>query len=98
MNLRRLWRGEVPLEAAFWRYAVVGGIAVNALTSVAFLVLITMDMAVAALVAGYGPSLPYNVLATVGVYRAAQRDDADPGQAQIFPLITVAGMVLLSVT
>ena len=96
--IRRLWMGEVPLEAAFWSYAVIGGLAVNGLTSLAFLILMTMDLPVAALIAGYALSLPYNLVAAVGVWRAAAQDDADPQRAKLYPLITLAGMVLLSVT
>ena len=98
MSLGRLWRGDLPLDDAFWTYAVIGGIAVNLLTSTAFLVLVSMDRPVAALIAGYAPSLPYNLVATVGVFRAAARDNADPRKAQLYPFITAAVMVLLSVT
>ena len=98
MSLRRLWMGEIPLEEAFWTYAVIGGIAVNVLTSLGFLILITRDLPLAALIAGYAISLPYNLVATVGVWRAAERDDSNSQRAKLYPLITVAGMVLLSVT
>ena len=97
-SLRRLWRGDVPLEDAFWTYAVIGGIAVNILTSFAFLVLMSMDMPLAGFLIGYGLSLPYNLIAIIGVSRAATRDDADPTRAKIYPLITIAGMLLLSIT
>lgn len=98
MKLPRLWRGEISLETAFWSYAVVGGIALNAATSLAFLVLVTMDLPGAALIAGYVPSIPYNLIATVGVWRAAARKDADPEKAKLYPFVTVVGMILLSVT
>ena len=98
MRLHRLWRGEIPLEEAFWTYAVIGGIAVNVLTSLAFLILITVDLPFAAFIAGYAFSLPYNLVATMGVCRAAARDDSDSQRAKLYPLITLAGMLLLSVT
>ena len=98
MKLGRLWRGDLPLDEAFWTYAVLGGIAVNLLTSFAFLLLISMNLPMAALIAGYGISLPYNLIATVGVCRAAARDETGSQKAKIYPLITLAGMVLLSVT
>ena len=85
MSLRRLWMGDLPLEQAFWSYAVIGGIAVNVLTSVVFLVLITMDMTVAALIAGYVLSVPYNVAATVGVWRTAARDGSESKKAKLYP-------------
>jgi len=98
MSLRRLWKGDIPLEAAFWTYAVIGGIAVNVVTSLAFLILITMDLTLAAFVAGYAISLPYNLIATVGVCRAAAGAESGSLRAKFYPLITLAGMVLLSVT
>lgn len=98
MSLRRLWRGEIPLEDAFWTYAVFGGIAVNVATSLCFLILVTMDLTVWALLLGYGLSLPYNLIAVVGVWRAAERDESGSQKAKVYPLITLVGMVLLSVT
>jgi hypothetical protein len=97
-SLLRLWRGQVPLDDAFWNYAVIGGIAVNVLTSGIFLLLITMDLPLAAFLVGYGLSLPYNLIAVIGVSRSATRDDADTTRAKIYPLITIAGMLLLSIT
>jgi len=98
MSLRRLWTGEIPLDEAFWTYAVVGGIAVNVLTSLVFLILITMDLTLAAVIAGYVLSVPYNVVAAVGVWRAAARDESDPKKAKLYAYIALTGMVLLSVT
>lgn len=98
MSLRRLWMGDLPLDQAFWSYAVIGGFAVNMVTSVVFLALITMDLTVAGLIAGYVLSVPYNVAATVGVWRAAARDGSGAQKAKLYPLITLVGMVLLSVT
>ena len=98
MKLARLWKGEVPLEEAFWSYAVIGGIAVNVVTSFALLVLISMDRPIAAFLAGYGLSLPYNLVATVGVCRAAARAEPGSTRAKVYPLVTIAGMVLLSLT
>ena len=42
-QLRRLWTGALPLEQAFWSYAVLGGIAVNAVTSLGSLILFASD-------------------------------------------------------
>ena len=37
--LRRIWNGDLPLQQAFWNWAVTGGIVVNLITSVSFLAL-----------------------------------------------------------
>lgn len=97
-TLRRLWAGELPLGEAFWVYAVLGGLAINLLTSLLFLVLITADRPFAALLVGYGPSVPYNVVATVGVWRAAARHPGDRTVADLARIVTLVGMTLLTVT
>jgi hypothetical protein len=96
--LLRLWRGELPLSEAFWTYAVLGGLVVNALTSLALLALIAADRPLAALMAGYGFSVPYNLVALVGVWRSAARHEASRLRADLIRIATLVGMILLSVT
>ena len=98
MHVNRLWRGEVPLPDAFWNWAVIGGLIVNIASSILFLYLVTADRPIAALIAGYAPSIPYNVLVTVGVWRSAERYEGERQWADLARLVTVVGMVLLSVT
>ena len=97
-ELRRLWRGEMPLERAFWIYAVLVGIAVNMVTSALFVGLIATERPLAALIFGYGVSIPYNIVAIVGVWRAADRYPGDPTHARLARGITLIGMLLLSMT
>lgn len=96
-GLARLWRGDLPLGEAFWGWAVLGGIAVNLLTSLAFLVLMAAGRPAAAFVVGYGFAVPYNFVATVGVWRAADRYEGDHNKAEVARIVTVVGMVVLSV-
>ena len=96
--LRRLWQGDLPLSQAFWNWAVAGGIAVNGLTSILFLVLIMNDRIVAAFVVGYALSVPYNIVVTVGVWRSAGRYQGERRWADLARFVTVAGMVVLSLT
>lgn len=97
-ELHRLWSGEMPLDRAFWTYGVIGGLAVNVTTSALFLILVSMDWLLAALVAGYGLSVPYNVVVLVGVWRAAKHHDGDRDWANVACIVTVVGMLLLTVT
>ncbi|NKC34379.1 hypothetical protein [Falsiroseomonas selenitidurans] len=97
-RLGALWRGDLPLEVAFWRWAVVGGLVVNLSTSVLFLVLIMQGQPLAALVVGYALSVPYNILATVGVWRSAGRFSGPRHWADVARLVTTIGMVILSAT
>jgi len=96
--LRRLWQGEVPLRQAFWNWAVAGGIAVNLLTSVSFLVLIIADQLVAAFIVGYALSVPYNIVVAVGVWRSAGRYQGERRWADLARIVTVVGMTVLSLT
>ncbi len=97
-ELRRLWAGEMPLLRAFWIYAVLIGVAVNLLTSAFFLVLLVAERPIAALIVGYGVSVPYNVFVVVCVWRAADRYDGDPAHADLARFVTLVGMILLTVT
>ena len=93
-----LWRGDLPLRDAFWTWAVTVGLAVNIVTSVLFLILIMQDLAWAALLVGYGMSLPYNAVATVGVWRAADRYDGPAIHGDLARSATVLLMAALSLT
>lgn len=84
-RLTTLWPGDCFLAEAFWTWAVTVGLLVNLTTSVLFLILITQDLSWLALLIGYGVSLPYNVLAVVGVWRAAARFDGPAIRADLLP-------------
>ena len=94
----RLWRGELPLGEAFWTYAVGVALAVNLITSLLFLVLISWDRPVAALFVGYALSVPYNIVALVGVWRSAARYEGARIHADLARIVSLVGMVLLSLT
>jgi hypothetical protein len=96
--LIRLWRGDLALDDAFWTWAVIGGLVVNAATSAAFLSLLMADRPILAVLVGYGLSLPYNVLVLVGVWRSAARQDADPRYANLARIATFIGFVLFTAT
>ncbi len=97
-HLHRLWRGELPLPEAFWTWAVGIGLVVNVLSSLLFLALVSNDRLLLALIVGYGCSIPYNIVALVGVWRAAERYGGDPALATAARIIAAIGLLLLSVT
>ena len=97
-RLRRLWRGDIPLPEAFWNWAVLGGILVNVFTSLLFFALFAQDWPTLALIVGYGLSIPYNIFATVSVWRSANRFDGDSRWADLAKGATVVVMILLSLT
>lgn len=95
-QLGRLWRGELPLDSAFWTWAVVGGLLINIATTGLFLVLIMNDQHLPAVIAGYAVPIPYNFVALVGVWRSADRYDGDRRWAELARIVTVVGAILLS--
>ena len=97
-KLRSLWSGELPLGEAFWTWAISVGLVVNLVTTVLFLIMITLDRPWAALLLGYAPSVPYNALATVGVWRSAARYDGPAAHADLARIATSLVMLLLVVT
>jgi hypothetical protein len=94
----RLWRGDVPLAEAFWHWAVLGGLAINLTTTIGFLALIMAGHTLVAFVVGYALSVPYNLVAAVGVWRAAGRPGVDPRWVGPARLAVVLGMTILSLT
>ncbi|MDG4650640.1 hypothetical protein P6F26_19530 [Roseibacterium sp. SDUM158017] len=74
------------------------GLMVNVVTGLLFLILITQDLAWAALLIGYGVSLPYNTVVLVGVWRAAARYDGRTIHVDLARGATVALMAALSLT
>ena len=97
-KLRSLWLGELPLNEAFWTWAICVGLLVNVATSALFLAMLTADRPWAALLFGYAPSIPYNLLAVVGVWRSAKRYQGPAGYAELARSVTIIVMLLLTLT
>ena len=97
-KLRALWAGELPLGEALWTFAIGIGLLVNLTTTVLFLALIAYDRPWAALFVGHVLSVPYNVVALVGVWRSAARYQGRAGVADLARIVTVVAMLLLSLT
>ena len=72
-KLRALWRGELPLEVAFWHYAIYYGLILNLAASTISIVLLLNDAPFALVVLAHLIPLPYSVLAAFGVWRSARR-------------------------
>jgi hypothetical protein len=96
-KLRALWSGDLALDEAFWAWTVTVGLLVNVATSILILVLILQDQPQAAVLDGYGVSVPYNVVATAGVWRSASRyggTSLHADLARIGSVILMAGLTL----
>ena len=97
-TLCRLWHGELALRTAFWNWAVFGGLIINVASSALFLFLIMADRPISAFIVGYAFPVPYNAIVLVGVWRSAERFAGERRLADFARIVTVIGMVLLSVT
>jgi hypothetical protein len=101
-ELTTLHTGTVPLARAFWSWAIAGGLIINLLTTFGFLILTSADHTIAALIVGYGVSIPYNIWVTIGVVRSASNPEASAGvpsnRARAFVAITILGALILSLT
>lgn len=72
-NLRALWRGRLPLETAFWHYAVFYGLIINVLATTVAICLVLADASVVLALAVHLLPLPYAAMTAVGVWRSARR-------------------------
>ena len=97
-KLLALWSGDLALNEAFWTWTVTVGLLVNIATSILFLVLILQDQPLAAILVGYGLSVPYNIVATVGVWRSATRYGGPSLYANLARIVTVTLMAGLTLT
>ena len=97
-NLKSLWRGELRLGDAFWNWAVIGALAVNVSTTILRLVLITIDQPWLSLIVGYALSVPYNIVALVGVWRSAAGYDGPALHVDLARWTSLAWLAILSVT
>lgn len=97
-KLKALWRGDLRLGDAFWAWALIGGLMINVTSSILFLILVMQDQLWPALLVGYGVSIPYNVMAVVGVWRSAARYDGPGLHADLARGATVILMIVLSLT
>lgn len=94
----RLWRGEAPLDSAFWNWAVIGALVVNITTTIGFFLLMMERQMLPAYLVGYGLSLPYNLLVLVGVWRSAARYAGPPHLAILARWVAALLLAVLSLT
>jgi hypothetical protein len=97
-KLRALWAGELPLGEAFWTFAIGIGLLVYLITGALFLALLTIERPWAALFVGHALSLPYNIVALVGVWRSANRYQGAAFLADLARIVTLVVMLVLSIT
>jgi hypothetical protein len=72
-KLKALWRGQLPLEVAFWHYAIYYGLIINALATTIFILLLLADAPIVLALLVHVVPLPYSVVTVFGVWRSADR-------------------------
>jgi hypothetical protein len=77
-RIKDLWLGRLPLDVAFWTYAIIYGLALNVAATAAALALIVLDAPIALAIAVHLLPVPYSVLATCGVWRSAEHYAGPP--------------------
>ena len=95
--VKQLWAGEIPLDQAFWRYAVVYGLLVNLATHALFFALLSRDASMVPIAIAFALPIPYNLLAAVAVWRSADRYQGSKTQAELARYAAVIWMIALTV-
>ncbi len=91
--LQKLWRGELPLQEAFWRYFITYDLIFNlAATFITFVFIIYKAPIILAAVTHFLP-LPYTILAATGTWRSADRAAQKNSLAHIAKLVIVMWVV-----
>jgi hypothetical protein len=73
-SLAALWRGDMPLAIAFWRYLFGYGLVINLAATLAAIAAAAAGFATAIALMLHFLPVPYNALAAIGVWRSAERD------------------------
>lgn len=97
-KLDDLWRGDLQLGDAFWKWAVLGALLIYVTTTILFLILISADHPWPALIVGYAFSIPYNIVALVGVWRSAARHNGLALHADLARWSSLILLTILSMT
>ena len=96
--LMSFWRGDIPLQQAFWEYAVAYGTTANILATAAAIAAVAMSLPDAVAVGLFLVPVPYIFIAVVGVVRSANRYDGLPiwaSLARVTVLVWGALMILI---
>ena len=72
-NLRSLWRGRLPLEVAFWHYAIYYGLIVNVIATTVAIGLVLADVSIVLALVVHLLPVPYAAMTAFGVWRSARR-------------------------
>ena len=92
-----LWRGELPLDHAFWLWGVLGGGVVALFATLLALALLTAGAPAWLAALAFAAHVPWNLVLLVGVWRSAGRPEVGGDTAFLARLVFVLWVVALSV-
>ena len=95
MQLRDLWRGDLPLGQAFWEYAIAYGTIANLIATGAAIVAATLGLPDVIAVCLFFSPLPYVLAAVVGVLRSANKYQGAPEWATIAKIAVIVWGALM---
>ena len=80
-SFKQLWRGQLPLPEAFWRYLITYDLILNLGATTASLTTILAEEPIALAVIIHLLPLPYSLFAAIGTWRSADRYEGNPSLA-----------------
>ena len=89
MQFRELWRGDLPLGQAFWKYAIAYGTIANLVATGAAITAATLGLPDLIAVCLFLSPLPYILAAVVGVLRSANKYQGSPDWATIAKIAVI---------
>ncbi len=95
-SLRQLWRGQLPLNVAFWRYLISYGLILNLVATFAALMAIVNEAHIAWAIFLHVLPLPYGIVSAVGTWRSADRStDVLAHSARIMAILWLVFWLIL---
>ena len=80
-SFKQLWRGQLPLPEAFWRYLITYDLILNLMATTASLTTILAGAPIALALVLHLLPVPYSLFAATGAWRSADRFEGNPSLA-----------------
>jgi hypothetical protein len=88
-TLNQLWRGQLPLDVAFWRYLINYGLILNLAATIAAIAAIASGLHIAWAIILHLLPLPYSIVSAVGTWRSADLSAENSGFANAAKTVVV---------
>ncbi len=88
-QLTQLWRGELPLREAFWRYLITYDLLLNLGATLAALTVVLAQGPIVFAAIFHLLPLPYSILAAIGAWRSAERFEGSQTLASLAKIVII---------